>query len=63
VLKQVVEAVGDDNIVVSTDYPHSRSLPHAIEDFVPWKVSARKTKARSSGNNCARCTACRREVS
>ena len=26
VLRQVVEAVGDDNIVVSTDYPHSDGL-------------------------------------
>src|SRR5215510_12592618 len=32
VLRQVVEAVGDDSIVVSTDYPHSDGLfPHAIE--------------------------------
>ena len=34
-LRQVVEAIGDDNIVVSTDYPHSDGLfPVAIEEFV-----------------------------
>ena len=38
-LRQVVEAIGDDNIVVSTDYPHSDGLfPHAIEEFVALKI-------------------------
>ena len=31
----MIEAIGDDNIVVSTDYPHSDGLfPVAIEEFV-----------------------------
>ena len=55
VLGQVVEAVGDDNIVVSTDYPHSDGLfPHAIEGFVALKGVAEKTKARILWENCAR---------
>ena len=55
VLGQVVEAVGDDNIVVSTDYPHSDGLfPHAIEEFVALKGVAEKTKARILWENCAR---------
>src|SRR2546425_662130 len=55
VLKQVVEAVGDDNIVVSTDYPHSDGLfPHAIEEFVAIEGGSDKTKAKILWDNCAR---------
>ena len=54
VLKQVVEAVGDDNIVVSTDYPHSDGLfPHAIEEFVAIEGVSDKTKAKILWDNCA----------
>jgi len=54
-LKQVVEAVGDDNIVVSTDYPHSDGLfPHAISEFVALEGVAEKTKSRILWDNCAR---------
>ena len=55
VLRQVVEAVGDDNIVVSTDYPHSDGLfPHAIEEFVALDGVSDKTKAKILWDNCAR---------
>src|SRR6266850_77505 len=55
VLKQVVEAVGDDSIVVSTDYPHSDGLfPHAIEEFVAIEGVSDKTKAKILWDNCAR---------
>ena len=55
VLHQVVEAVGDDNIVVSTDYPHSDGLfPHAIEEFVALERVSDKTKAKILWDNCAR---------
>jgi len=55
VLNQVVEAVGDDNIVVSTDYPHSDGLfPHAIAEFVALEGVSEKTKARILWDNCAR---------
>jgi len=55
VLKQVVEAIGDDNIVVSTDYPHSDGLfPHAIEEFVHLEGVSDKTKAKILWDNCAR---------
>ena len=55
VLEQVVQAVGDDNIVVSTDYPHSDGLfPHAIEEFVSLEGVADKTKAKILWDNCAR---------
>jgi predicted TIM-barrel fold metal-dependent hydrolase len=55
VLHQVVEPVGDDNIVVSTDYPRSdRLLLHAIEEFVALDGVSEKTKARILWDNCAR---------
>jgi predicted TIM-barrel fold metal-dependent hydrolase len=55
VLKQVVETVGDDSIVVSTDYPHSDGLfPHAIEEFVGLEGVSDKTKAKILWDNCAR---------
>jgi predicted TIM-barrel fold metal-dependent hydrolase len=55
VLRQVVEAVGDDNIVVSTDYPHSDGLfPHAISEFVGLEGVSDKTKSRILWDNCAR---------
>src|SRR5438128_12419796 len=55
VLNQVVEAVGDDNIVVSTDYPHSDGLfPHAIEEFVALEGVSEKSKAKILWDNCAK---------
>ncbi len=55
VLNQVVEAVGDDNIVVSTDYPHSDGLfPDAINAFVALERVSDKTKAKILWDNCAR---------
>jgi predicted TIM-barrel fold metal-dependent hydrolase len=55
VLRQVVEAVGDDNIVVSTDYPYSDGLfPHAIEEFVALEGVSDKSKARILWDTCAR---------
>jgi predicted TIM-barrel fold metal-dependent hydrolase len=54
-LRQVVEAIGDDNIVVSTDYPHSDGLfPKAIEEFVQLEGVSEKTKAKILWDNCAR---------
>jgi len=55
VLKQVVETVGDDCIVVSTDYPHSDGLfPDAINEFVALEGVGDKTKAKILWDNCAR---------
>ncbi len=55
VLRQVVEAIGDDNIVVSTDYPHSDGLfPEAIQEFVGLEGVSDKTKAKILWDNCAR---------
>jgi len=55
VLHQVVEAIGDDNIVVSTDYPHSDGLfPEAINEFVGLPGISDKTKAKILWDNCTR---------
>jgi predicted TIM-barrel fold metal-dependent hydrolase len=55
VLRQVVESVGDDNIVVSTDYPHSDGLfPHAMSEFVALEGVSDKTKSKILWDNCAR---------
>jgi predicted TIM-barrel fold metal-dependent hydrolase len=55
VLAQVVAAVGDDNIVVSTDYPHSDGLfPDAINEFLALPSVGEKTKAKILWDNCAR---------
>ena len=55
VLTQVVAAVGDDNIVVSTDYPHSDGLfPDAINEFLALDGLGEKTKAKILWDNCAR---------
>lgn len=54
-LRQVVEAIGDDCIVVSTDYPHSDGLfPVAIEEFTRLEGVSDKTKAKILWDNCAR---------
>src|SRR5918992_612068 len=46
-LRQVIEAIGDDSIVVSTDYPHSDGLfPEAINEFVALEGVSDKTKAK-----------------
>jgi predicted TIM-barrel fold metal-dependent hydrolase len=54
-LRQVVEAIGDDNIVVSTDYPHSDGLfPTAIQEFVALESVSDKSKRKILWDNCAR---------
>ena len=55
VLPQVIETLGDDLIVVSTDYPHSDGLfPHAIDEFVGLPGVSEKSKAKILWDNCAR---------
>src|SRR5215475_8028255 len=55
VLASVVAAIGDDNIVVSTDYPHSDGLfPDAISEFLALEGVGEKTKAKILWDNCAR---------
>ena len=55
VLDQVVAAIGDDNIVVSTDYPHADGLfPDAINEFVKLGGVSDTSKSKILWDNCAR---------
>jgi predicted TIM-barrel fold metal-dependent hydrolase len=55
VLRQVIETLGDDAIVVSTDYPHSDGLfPDAIEAFVGLPGVSEASKRKILWDNCAR---------
>jgi predicted TIM-barrel fold metal-dependent hydrolase len=55
VMRQVVEAIGDDNIVVSTDYPHSDGLfPDAMNEFVALEGVSDKAKGKILWDNYAR---------
>jgi predicted TIM-barrel fold metal-dependent hydrolase len=54
-LRQVIEAIGDDRIVVSTDYPHSDGLfPVAIHEFVALDGVSDDSKRKILWDNCAR---------
>jgi predicted TIM-barrel fold metal-dependent hydrolase len=54
-LGQVVEAIGDDNIVLSTDYPHPDSnYPFAVEKFLGLSKVSDSTKRKILWDNCAR---------
>jgi uncharacterized protein len=54
-LRQVIEAIGDDRIVVSTDYPHSDGLfPVAIHEFVGLAGVSDASKRKILWDNCAR---------
>ena len=54
-LHQVVETVGDDNIVLSTDNPHTDSnYPFAIEKFLAYDKISDTTKKKVLWDNCAR---------
>lgn len=51
----VVEEVGDDNLVLSTDWPHDDSaFPHAIEGFLALERISEDTKRKILWDNCAR---------
>lgn len=52
--RNVVEALGDDNLVLSTDWPHDDSAyPHAIDHFLAQDLSP-ETKRKVLWDNCAR---------
>lgn len=54
-LAMIVELIGDDNIVYSTDYPHGDSdYPHAVEEFLEVDGVSRETKKKILWDNCAR---------
>jgi predicted TIM-barrel fold metal-dependent hydrolase len=53
-VKQVIDYMGDDTIVFSTDWPHGDSkYPHAVESFMQLPISA-ESKRKILWDNCAR---------
>ena len=54
-LRIVVDEIGDDNIVLSTDYPHEDgAYPHAIETFLALEGVSMESKRKILWDNCAR---------
>jgi predicted TIM-barrel fold metal-dependent hydrolase len=54
-VKQVIETLGDDNLVISTDWPHDdSSYPEAIATFCALPGLTRDNKWKILWENCAR---------
>jgi predicted TIM-barrel fold metal-dependent hydrolase len=53
-VKNVIDYMGDDNIVISTDYPHiDCRWPHALDEFLSLPISE-PSKRKILWDNCAR---------
>ena len=53
--KYVAAELGDDNLVLSTDWPHDDSrFPHAIDGFLELAYLSRDSKRKVLWDNCAR---------
>ena len=53
--EDVVNRLGDDNLVFSTDYPHPDSAyPHATDHFIALEGLSTSTKGKILWDNCAR---------
>jgi predicted TIM-barrel fold metal-dependent hydrolase len=54
-LPMIIDLVGDDNIVYSTDYPHGDSdYPHAVEEMLGLDAVSVESKKKIFWDNCAR---------
>jgi predicted TIM-barrel fold metal-dependent hydrolase len=53
-VNDVVKRIGDDNVVISTDYPHADShWPNAVNHFMAMEMSSTSRK-KILWDNCAR---------
>jgi predicted TIM-barrel fold metal-dependent hydrolase len=53
-VRNVIDTTGDDNIVISTDYPHiDCRWPHALDEFLSIPISE-QSKRKILWDNCAR---------
>jgi uncharacterized protein len=53
-VKNVIDTMGDDNIVISTDYPHiDCRWPHALDEFLSISISE-SAKRKILWDNCVR---------
>jgi predicted TIM-barrel fold metal-dependent hydrolase len=51
----VIDAIGDDNIVMSVDYPHADGpFPHGLETFLALPGVCADSKRKIVWNNCLR---------
>lgn len=51
----VIKRIGDDNVVISTDYPHADShWPHAVNHFMAVKGVSDAARRKILWDNCAR---------
>ena len=54
-VSRVIDDIGDDNIVISTDYPHLDSLyPEAMQTFIDLPNVSERSKRKILWDNCAR---------
>jgi predicted TIM-barrel fold metal-dependent hydrolase len=54
-LPMIIDLVGHDNIVFSTDYPHGDSdFPHAVEEFLEMEGVSNESRKKILWDNCAR---------
>jgi len=54
-LPMIIQLIGDDNIVFSTDYPHGDSdFPHAVEEFLEMDGVSKESQKKILWDNCAR---------
>jgi hypothetical protein len=55
-LRGVMDLVGDENLVVSSDFPHFDSaFPEASERFLAIPGVSEESKRKIMWDNCARC--------
>jgi predicted TIM-barrel fold metal-dependent hydrolase len=55
VLRHTLPALGDSNIVISTDWPHDDSgYPHAIDTFLALEGVSSESKKKILWDNCTR---------
>ena len=53
-VKYVIDYMGNDRIVFSTDYPHGDSkFPHAVESFLELSTISEADKHKILWDNCA----------
>jgi uncharacterized protein len=54
-VSDVIKRIGDDNIVISTDYPHiDAHFPHALDEFLEIEDLSDRSRRKILWDNCAR---------
>jgi predicted TIM-barrel fold metal-dependent hydrolase len=54
-LKIVIDMIGDENVVMSVDYPHADGpFPHGIDTFLELPGVGLESKKKIMWNNCLR---------